>query len=398
MLKKRRAYFAATAVLATVVLLVSACGGSSDPDGGADSGSPGASDAGDGSETSQAGADGESAPEGDGSDVLSGELTVAVYGGPTAKTWQDAYGKVFSDKYPSVDLTISGVGNPASLLHTQQGDVQYDLILATSTNVAQLAQGDGSLYDGIDPSELQRADSVRDTLIVANSGGEWVGTPIALTYYGIVVRNDLLPDSGSMSWADIKDPRFEGKYLMNSPPYFATVDLPMFALANGGSPTELEPGFALLKETLPNVQSIAGSLASAASSMTSGEAGIAGFYFSQYSQLLDSDVPVTMVTPKEGFWAGGLYLVLSPNSDNVDAALAFLDVALGTDAQSVVQDPSAYIPTVKDVPLTSKLKARSGYDSVSDLYEDMVFVDYAYLAKNREANTKRIEDMIATTG
>lgn len=330
-----------------------------------------------------------------GANGVSGQLAVAVYGGPTTETWQKAFGAGFSQDFPDVTLNISGVPNPSSLLYTQQGDVQFDLILATASDVAQLAAGNDSLYTPIDPTSLERSDHVIPDLASVDNDGEWVGVPVALTYYGIVVNTDKHDPASVTSWTDLADPKFKGQYLMNGPSFFATTDLPMFALANGGTATDLEPGFELLKRTLPNVKSVVTSLANAGSMMKSGDAAIAPFFFSQYSQLLDSGVPVQMVLPDEGGYASPLYLVISPSTENKEAALKFIDSVLRSDRQEGVQDASAYIPVVDDAKIIDKLQERSGFESTEELMTKLTFPDYAYLAEHRDGNTKRIEDLLA---
>src|SRR5699024_4215129 len=158
---------------------------------------------------------------------VSGELSVAVYGGPTEVTWNESFGTAFNEAYPDVDLTIAGVQNPASLLFTQEGDVQFDLILATASDVAQLtAAGDTSKFIPIDPDSLERSGHVHEELLSVGDDGSWTGAPVAITYYGIVYNTEEHRASDIQSWADLADPKFEGSYLMNSPSFFATVELP----------------------------------------------------------------------------------------------------------------------------------------------------------------------------
>lgn len=329
------------------------------------------------------------------SDSDEDQLAVAVYGGPTTKTWQESFGEPFSDEHSEVKLSISGVPNPSSLLYTQEGDVQFDLILATASDVAQLAAGDDSRYTPIDPSDLDRSENVIPEMVATNDDGKWVGAPVALTYYGVVVNTDEQDPKSVTSWADLADPAFKGEYLMNGPSFFATTDLPMFALANGGSDTDLDPGIELLRKTIPNVKSVITNLANAASMVEGGDATIAPFFFSQYSQLLDSGVPVEMVLPKEGGYASPLYLVVAPGTEHEEEALEFIDSTLATDQQEGVQDASAYMPVVDDAKLIEKLQERSGFPSVQALIKKLIFPDYGYLAEHREENTKRIEDILA---
>lgn len=376
----------AAALFAVGALFLSACSGGADSETNAD-GSDSGTDAGDSDTGAGSEADGGS---------LTGELSVAVYGGPTEVTWNESFGTAFSEEYPDVDLTIAGVQNPASLLFTQEGDVQFDLILATASDVAQLAEsGDTSKFTPIDPASLERSDHVIEQLLSVGEDGLWTGAPVAITYYGIVYNTDEHEASDIQSWADLADPMFDDSYLMNSPSFFATVELPMFALANGGSDTDLEPGFELLERTLPNVHGVTQDLANSAAQMESGAVTVAPFYFSQFSQLLDSELPVDMVLPDEGGFGSPLFLVISADSTNEEAALKFLDTVLSADSQIEVQGPSAYIPVVDDAELIDKIKERSGFDSVDDILTNLVFPDYGYIAEQRDENTQRIQDMLA---
>src|SRR5690625_1308782 len=136
-----------------------------------------------------------------GDDPVSGELSVAVYGGPTEVTWNESFGMAFNEAYPDVDLTIAGVQNPASLLFTQEGDVQFDLILATASDVAQLtAAGDTSKFIPIDPDPLERPGHVHDELLSLADDGSWTGAPVAITYYGIVYNTEEHQASDIQSW------------------------------------------------------------------------------------------------------------------------------------------------------------------------------------------------------
>lgn len=326
----------------------------------------------------------------------SGQLAVAVYGGPTTETWEESFGEPFRSDYPDVELSISGVDNPSSLLFTQEGDVQFDLLLATASDVAQLVNSEDGLYTPIDPNDLDRSGEVFDELI-NEQDGQWAGAPVALTYYGIAVNTDVHDPSSIESWADLANPEFEGEYLMNGPSFFATTDLPMFSLANGGTLTDMEPGMELLEETLPNVGGAVTDLANAAAQMESEAATIAPFFFSQYSQLLDSGVSAEMVLPEEGGYGSPLYLVMSADSANQETALTFLDTVLDADNQVAVQEPSAYIPVVEDAELIDKIQERSGFESSTEIIDNLTFPDYEYLAENREENTQRIEDLLATT-
>ena len=326
---------------------------------------------------------------------LSGQLAVAVYGGPTETAWQEAFGAPYAEVAPDVDAVIAGVPNPSSLAFTQEGDQQFDVLLVTGTNVAQILDSDTQLYEPIDPSSLSRSGEVYEDLVLTDDDGAWVAVPVFITYYGIVYNTDHVDEGAITSWADLADPMFENRLLVNSPFFFSTVDLPMFALANGGGLTDLEPGLELLEESLPNVRATVGNLAEAASQMASGEVYASPFYFSQYSQLLDGGAAVDMVLPEEGGLLSPLYLMIVADSPNVENALGFIDVVLQVENQEVAGEKSSYVPVVQDADLIDKISERSGFASTEELLEQLVMPDFFHLAEQQGENTQRIEDMLA---
>lgn len=327
--------------------------------------------------------------------ALSGPLAVATYGGPTESEWQESFGEPFQEEAPNVDFALAGVPNPSSLAFTQEGDEQFDLLLMTGTNVAQIMNADNQLYTPIDPSSLERAEAVYEDLIITDDDGNWAAVPTFVTFYGIVTNTELVEPGTIQSWADLADPQFENRLLLNSPFFFATTDLPMFALANGGSPTDLEPGLELLEEVLPNARGTIQNLAEAASQMASGEIAVSPFYFSQYSQLVDGDAPVEFTIPEEGAFLSPLYLMIVRDSDNAENALAFIDLVLRADRQEAAGEGASYVPVVRDADLIDKLSERSGFSTTEELLDRLVRPDFAHLAATQSENTQRIEDILA---
>jgi spermidine/putrescine-binding protein len=380
-------------VLVLAALVVAAACGDGDGDDEAGPADPAEDAGGEDADTD----DGE-AGDTDGSAALgdlSGQLAVATYGGPTEAAWQDVFGQPFSEEASDVDLAIQGVSNPSALAFAQEGDQQFDLLLVTGANVAQIRQTGEQLYRPIDPGRLERADMVYEDLVVTDDDGNWVAVPVFITFYGIVYNTDMVEEGAITSWADFADPQYDGEIMVNSPFFFATTDLPMFSLANGGDVTDLEPGFELLEEVLRNNPTTMGNLAESASMMAGGEVAVAPFYFSQYSQLVDQDAPVDMVLPEEGGLLSPLYLILVDETENEDAAYGFLDFVLDAERQEAASDRASYVPVVEDADLIEKISERSGFASTEELMDRLVIPDWDYLAENQGENSQRIEDMIA---
>jgi putative spermidine/putrescine transport system substrate-binding protein len=375
---RRRRIGALSLLLAFVAMLLVACGSNDD----------------DSASTTTSASSGETTAETTTTETprLEGDLNVAVFGGPTEASWRTSFGEPFAEA-TGVNVRIGGVPAPSALATAQKGKPQFDLLLVTGTDAARFAR-DPEIYDPVDPSELSRSGELLDGIAVEQDG-KWVATPGFMTYYAIVVNKDEIDPSSIRSWADLQNPEFKDRLLLNNPVFGATDDLPMLALANGGSMSDVDPGFELLRRIVPNVRTTITSLADAASQMANGEATISPFYFSQYGQLLDQNIPVEMVVPEEGALGSPLYLMIPKGAKNRENAIAFLDFVLQPEQQEAAQDASSYLPVVKDAELIPKVQERVGRSSMSELVETLNIPDYPYFAANAGDWVRRIESILA---
>jgi putative spermidine/putrescine transport system substrate-binding protein len=151
---------------------------------------------------------------------------------------------------------------------------------------------------------------------------------------GIAYRTDVI-SKPPLGWADLWDSRFKGQVMVSDVtgpwPYEMVV---IAAILNGGSATNLEPGFEAMKRLRPNVARWFKTSNEVITALERNEAAVAmAGSFRTYS-MKDAGVPVDYVIPKEGAPVGVLSFHVPTKARNRDLLLEFINFAIGKDPQS----------------------------------------------------------------
>ena len=146
------------------------------------------------------------------------------------------------------------------------------------------------------------------------------------------------------SWQDIWTPGMVAAVPHVSQGYGLTF-LYIAALLNGGSASNLDPGFAAIKR-LGNFK-IYKSVSQGLALFQQKEADIALFYGHRAQQMIEAGLPVAKTIPKEGTWGQRTGLQIPRLTANLDGAVAWLDTMLGVPAQTAFAK-SLYSPTNRD--------------------------------------------------
>jgi len=152
---------------------------------------------------------------------------------------------------------------------------------------------------------------------------------------GIAYRTDVV-SKPPVAWADLWDPRFKGQVMVSDVtgpwPYEMVV---IAAILNGGSATNLEPGFEAMKRLRPNVARWFKTSNEVITALERNEAAVAmAGSFRTYS-MKDAGVPVDYVIPKEGAPVGVLSFHVPAKARNRDLLLEFINFAIDKDQQTV---------------------------------------------------------------
>jgi putative spermidine/putrescine transport system substrate-binding protein len=151
--------------------------------------------------------------------------------------------------------------------------------------------------------------------------------------YGLFYRTDHIKTPPS-SWAELWRNEHASKILLpDTTSGGAEETVVIAAMLNGGSVTNLDPGWAALRRLKANVHRFFKNNNEPVPMLQRGEASIGGWYSARVYGLKDSGVPIEFVTPSEGAPVGVLSYHVARNSPNRDAALDFINFALSKEAQ-----------------------------------------------------------------
>ena len=127
------------------------------------------------------------------------------------------------------------------------------------------------------------------------------------------------------------------------------------ALLNGGSATNLDPGYAAIKR-LGNFK-IYKSVSQGLALFQQKEADIALFYGHRAQQMIEAGLPVAKTIPKEGTWGQRTGLQIPRLTANLDGAVAWVDTMLSVPVQTAFAK-SLYSPTNKNCTFPPDQQAR----------------------------------------
>lgn len=172
--------------------------------------------------------------------------------------------------------------------------------------------------------------------------------PYAITVfeYAMVYRTDKIA-AAPASWADLWTPGLTVAVPHVSQAYGLTF-LYIAAMLNGGSATNLEPGYAAIKR-LGNFK-VYRSVSQGLALFQQKEVDAGLFYGHRAQQMIEAGLPVAKGMPKEGIWGMRTGLQIPKQTANLTGAVVWVDTMLGVPAQ-IAFAKALYSPTNRDVVL-----------------------------------------------
>lgn len=254
------------------------------------------------------------------------------------------------------------------------GDSTYDVVQTLGTPMIQMSDED--LLQSIDVDDIPNLEHVDEELQYE------FAVPNFYSNRAIVYNADAVGEDPPESWADLWDPRFEGRVGIESSHemdwLFAA------AAATKGSPPETDEewdaGWDMVAE-LPDQARIYGEDVSQA--FNSGEIWMfMGSLSSARDLNQDSSMEVAGVIPEEGSWMKTDLSVIPKNTTNLDGAHNFLNTLLSPESQRAIFEHSGYIPATTNADISQE-----EYESVAgdaDAQERTVRLDEEYLTENAD--------------
>lgn len=152
------------------------------------------------------------------------------------------------------------------------------------------------------------------------------------------------------------------------------------AMAAGGSPSNIEPGKALLLECKKAGMRMYPTNETFAQGLKTDEIGVGVMWKARVVQWQNAGISVDAITPSEGALAYVSGFSLAKNAPNKDNAYAWLDAMLAPSAQEAFAVDMGYNPTVSNAKVAPDLNKRIGF--TPDEVKALVDLDYDYMNKN----------------
>ncbi|WP_202032450.1 ABC transporter substrate-binding protein [Agrobacterium fabrum] len=208
---------------------------------------------------------------------------------------------------------------------------------------------------------------------------------------GLVYNTEVFKKNGwpaPTSWKDLTDPKFKGKIIM--PPIsngFGLLGLVMQARLNGGSESDIDKGFAAMKEISPSVLAFEPAPGRMAELLQTGEASLGVWGSGRVRALVNQGAPVKFVFPKEG--AAVILTEMCPiaGAPHAKQAQEFVQYLLSPEIQTVIAQREGWGPVNKEAKLDPKDAVGMVYGE--EMVASMVAVDYGAINPKRQEWTNR---------
>jgi putative spermidine/putrescine transport system substrate-binding protein len=236
--------------------------------------------------------------------------------------------------------------------------------------------------DLVDPYPVEKSAHFKDLIGEAQeaTGPAPFFQVVGLTYNPETVKTP------PTSWADLWRPEFKSRVgITNLNSTLGTGWLVEIAKMNGGSETNIDPGFAALEKLKPNLAAVAANPGALATLFQQGQVDISPGNFHAIQILKARGVPVEFVAPKEGAIAFKTTIHVVKNSPNRELAFKLIEAALSPDVQATLMAPPYLI-----VPTNTKVKMEGEIAKVlakdmAELKAKFVFQDWTAINKQRSA-------------
>jgi putative spermidine/putrescine transport system substrate-binding protein len=308
---------------------------------------------------------------------------VAGYGGSFEQTMRTEVIPEFEKAHGvKVEYIAGNSTDTLAKLQAQKGNQQIDVAIVDDGPMYQAIQlGFCGKIQGLPAADLYDAARFKDDRAVA----------IGLVASGLMYNTKFFADKhwpAPTSWNDLKDPKY--KQLIVIPPInntYGLYTLLMFAKMNGGSATNIEPGFKVMKNDVnPNVLVYEPSPGKMTELFQSGQAVLAVWGSGRVQSFAFTGFPVDFVYPKEGA------VTLLASACPVDKANAsplasdFIKAMLQPKMQLILLKDYGYGPVNKTVQVSPELaKMAPVGERAAKLYNP----DWTAINERREEWTKR---------
>jgi putative spermidine/putrescine transport system substrate-binding protein len=305
-------------------------------------------------------------------------------------TWNDAHSKVLGPWFKKTSkadlaLTIQLATDQVAKLAAAGGKPPFDVAIMDEGPLLDALKQDLFVKYPIDKSANYK-------LLYPMFQDEW-GPKISMQVIGIAYNPKKIK-TPPKSWNDLNNPAYKGRVGLTALNSTLGISyLAELARINGGSESDLEPGFKALARLLPNVGAVSANLGAHATLFQQEQVDIGPFNFNFVETLKSKGVDVEFVVPESGpvAWRTSLHVV--KNAARPDLAFQYIEGAITPEVQAeMTKPPYDIIPTHTKVPLTALMSEKIAR-TPADLGK-LRFQDWAKLNAVRSAAIERFNKEI----
>lgn len=249
---------------------------------------------------------------------------------------------------------------------------------------------DGIMYRAISMglcSPLADSPVLADLPAKARIKQEAVAVSLGVT--GLAYNTRLFKEKGwnaPTSWLDLANPQFKDKVVFQSlaSSTFGLHGFLMFNRTQGGSETDVEPGFKAWPKTIgPNVLEYIASSAKISEMVQTDEAALFPLTPTQVTALKLKGVPVEYAQPKEGAVVLNVAECAIANNDQPELAQKLVAFLLSPQAQAPALEKGDQIPSNPKTPTTDK--TRPQVEAMAKYLDTAVSIDWDQVNQQRPA-------------
>ncbi len=275
-------------------------------------------------------------------------LTVMAYGGVYEKILRDTVIPRFEAATPyAVTLVVADDTLLVPRLVAARNRSPFDVI-TLNDDAATVLRGAGLLAPD-QSANLKNLPQIYDSMKPPRT----VIYGITIYEYDLVYRTAAFPTAPA-SWNDLWKPGITVGVPALSQAYGLTF-LYLAATLNGGSATNLQPGFDAIKRL--QKYKIYKNVGQGLTMFQQGEIDAALYYAHRGQQLIDLGFPVAKIRPAEGVFAQRTGTQIPRTTSNMPGALAWVDYSLSAEYQSAFVD-QFYSPANRTVTMTPEMRAK----------------------------------------
>lgn len=299
-------------------------------------------------------------------------------------TWQsslknasEAFTKETGIKVNLVTQASSGEG--LVKLQTMKSKPTVD-VWFTTASVAQNAVEDKALFAEFPTDDMPNLKEMTEGAATKSYAAIY-GYPISIVY-----RTDLVTTPIN-SWNDLWNKSFEGKIALPAMTIYQGRSLMIASMAHGGSVTDADKGFAMLKTLKPNVAMFYNSDAQARTALAQGEISVLISPPSQGKRIADTGLPVKVISPKPAIMNFDVATIVHSGKEKL--AAQYINFLISKKINQELAANLNMAPVNKNSEPSDMLKSQLPKE------EDKVVLDEQYINTHIDEWVKRFNSEIA---